>query len=171
VSYFAAALGRAGSAWTGQELDLDDVEDLDGVVDELREVSDDAELTLLFVEEDDEWFAVVRIEGDDARVFLSDGRAVETSALGAVFGEAASIADDADDDDGDDDDSDEDEDEEPGRAAGDPVGDADVLSDLGTPASMLLKLCAEEGQLPADIISALCERAGCLDTLEALREG
>jgi putative tRNA adenosine deaminase-associated protein len=171
VSYFAAALGRSGSQWTGQELDLDDVEDLDGVVDELREVSDDAQLTLLFVEEDDEWFAVVRIEGDDARVFLSDGRATETSTLGGIFGEAAAGADDSDDDNDDVEDDEDDEDEDPGRAAGDPVGDADLLSDLGTPASTLLKLCAEEGQLPADIISALCERAGCLDTLETLREG
>ena len=38
------------------------------------------------------------------------------------------------------------------RAAGDPIGDADVLADLGTPADRLLKLCAEEGQLPADIL-------------------
>lgn len=169
MSYFAAALGRTSSGWAGQELDLGDVEDLDGVLDELREVSDDADLTLLFVEENDEWFAVVRLEGDEPRVFLSDGRVVETSTLGAVFGEAATVADAPDEDEDDDEDG---EDEEEGtRIAGDPVGDPDLLVDLGTPASRLLKLCAEEGQLPADIISSLCERAGCLDVLESLREG
>jgi hypothetical protein len=30
-------------------------------------------------------------------------------------------------------------------------------------------LCAEEGALPADVIAALCEAAGCLDVLEKLR--
>jgi putative tRNA adenosine deaminase-associated protein len=169
VTYFAAALGRTSSGWAGQELDLDEAEDLDGVLDELREVSDDADLTLLFVEENDEWFAVVRLDGDEPRVFLSDGRVVETSTLGAVFGEAATVAEPPDDDE-DDDDSD-DEEEEVTRIAGDPVGDAELLADLGTPSSRLLKLCAEEGQLPADIISSLCERAGCLDVLESLREG
>lgn len=169
MTYFAAALGRTSSGWAGQELDLDEAEDLDGVLDELREVSDDADLTLLFVEENDEWFAVVRLEGDEPRVFLSDGRVVETSTLGAVFGEAATVAETPDDDeDGDDSD---DEEEEVTRIAGDPVGDAELLADLGTPSSRLLKLCAEEGQLPADIISSLCERAGCLDVLESLREG
>jgi putative tRNA adenosine deaminase-associated protein len=170
VTYFAAALGRTSSGWAGQELDLDGVEDLDGVVDELREVSEDADLTLLFVEENDEWFAVVRLVADDPRVFLSDGRVVETSTLGALFGEAAvaAAADDEDDDDEDDDDEDE---EDTSGIAGEPVGDSELLADVGTPGSQLLHLCAEEGQLPADIISALCERAGCLDVLESLREG
>ena len=36
-------------------------------------------------------------------------------------------------------------------------------------AKRLIALCAEEGQLPADIISSLCESAGCLDALEELR--
>jgi hypothetical protein len=69
-----------------------------------------------------------------------------------------------------DEDEDEDEDEEDAvQTGGDPVGDADVLSDLGTPARKLLDLSAAEGQLPADIISALCERAGCLEALDTLR--
>ena len=53
--------------------------------------------------------------------------------------------------------------------AGEPIGDIEVLSDLGTPPSRLLALCAEEGQLPGDILSAVCESAGCLDELEQLR--
>ena len=46
------------------------------------------------------------------------------------------------------------------RADGDPTGDPTLLADLGTPAARLLALCAEEGQLPADVISTLCEAAG-----------
>ena len=170
MPHFAAALSRRPSGWSGEELDLKEVEDLDGVIEEMRRYGDDAEVQLMFVEEDDEWFAIVRVDEDgDPRVFLSDGRAMETSTLGALFGEAAAVAEPRDDVDDDEDDDDDDDDDEAGQTSGDPVGDPDVLSDLGTPEKKLLALCAEEGQLPADIISALCESAGCLDALDALR--
>jgi putative tRNA adenosine deaminase-associated protein len=170
VPHFAAALSRRPSGWSGEELNLKDVEDLDGVIEEMRRYGDEAELQLLFVEEDDEWFAIVRLDEDgDPRVFLSDGRAMETSQLGALFGEAAAVAEPRDDEEDDHDDSDDDEDDEASQTSGDPVGDPDVLADLGTTAPRLLALCAEEGQLPADVVSTLCESAGCLDALDALR--
>ena len=170
MSYFAAALSRSHSSWTGEELDMVDVEDLDAAIEAVRAgVSDEADTSLLLFEENDEWFAIVRVDEDaDPRVFLSDGRVVETSAMGAVFGEAAAVEDEVEDSDDEDDDDDDDE-EEAIRAAGDPIGDADLLSDLGMPASKLLALCAEEGQLPGDILSAVCEAAGCLDEYESLR--
>jgi putative tRNA adenosine deaminase-associated protein len=172
VSYFAAALARRGGDWAGTEIDLADAEDLDGVVDVLRvAVGDEVDSALLLFEENDEWFAIVRMDDDsDPRVFVSDGRVVETSAIGAILGEAATVQDDDEDDEDDDDlDDDDDDADDDARVAGDPIGDADVLSDLGTPAERLLKLCAEEGQLPADILSAVCESAGCLEALEQLR--
>lgn len=171
MPHFAAALTRGPSGWSGEELDLKGVEDLDGVVEELRQYGDEADLQLLFVEEDDEWFAIVRVDEDgDPRVFLSDGRAMESSELGALFGEAAAVTDPPDERDDDDEDSDDDEDDDDAvQTSGDPVGDPDVLSDLGTPEKRLLALCAEEGQLPADVISTLCENAGCLEALDALR--
>jgi putative tRNA adenosine deaminase-associated protein len=173
LPYFAAALARRSSEWTGEEIDLKGVEDLDAVIEELRRVGDDAETQLLFVEENDEWFAIVRLdELGDPRVFLSDGRAMESSELGAILGEAAAIADPPDEDAIDDDESESDEDDDEDEAtqvAGDPVGDVDLLADLGTTSARLLALCAEEGQLPADIMSALCESAGCLETLDSLR--
>lgn len=172
MSYFAAAVARTSSGWSGEELALDDVEDLDGVVDVLRQsAGDEAELALLLFEQDDEWFAIVRIDDDaDPRVFVSDGRVVETSPIGAILGEAATV-NDPDDDDDDEVTDDEDEDEDTLGSPGEPIGDADLLADLGTSSARLLELCAEEGQLPADILSAVCETAGCLDELEALREG
>ena len=173
MTYFAAALARRGSGWTGEEIALDDVEDLDGVVDSVRQaVGDDAETALMLFEENDEWFGVVRIDEDgDPRVFVSDGRVVETSQVGGILGEAATVDDDDPVDVDDDEDGDDDEEEEEAiRAAGDPIGDPELLADLGVPGDKLLALCAEEGQLPADILSALCESAGCLDALEALRE-
>ena len=172
MSYFAAALARRGGDWVGTEIDLADAEDLDGVVDILRAaVGDETEVALLLFEENDEWFGIVRLDDDvDPRVFVSDGRVVETSTIGAILGEAAAVQDDDDEEDDDDEAGDDDEEEEDDvRAAGDPIGDADVLTDLGTSADRLLKLCAEEGQLPADILSVVCESAGCLEALEQLR--
>ncbi|HWC36175.1 MAG TPA: hypothetical protein VG650_15320 [Mycobacteriales bacterium] len=168
----ASALARVDSAWFGDDVSLEDLEDLDGVVEMVREViGDDADTGLLFVEEDDEWFAILRIDADgDPRVFVSDSRVVASSEIAALLAEAAIevvAADDAADDE-DDEDDDEDEDET-ALADGDPAGDFAVMSDLGTPPARLLALCAEEGALPADVIAALCEAAGCLDVLEKLR--
>jgi putative tRNA adenosine deaminase-associated protein len=172
VTYATAALARVGSAWFGEELDLDEVEDLDGVVELLREVvGDDAKTALLFVEEDDEWFAILRVDSDgEPRVFVSDARVIASSETAALFAEAAIEATVDDLEDAVDDAADADDDPDEGmRADGDPTGDPSLLADLGTPASRLLELCAEEGQLPADVISTLCEAAGCLDVLDKLR--
>ncbi len=168
MTYFAAAVARVGGDWVGQEVDLGEVEDLDGLTDLLRQVGDDSDgPRLLFVEQDDEWFGIVRVDGDaDPRVFLSDGRAVEQSEIAAMlYEEAADDVLDADEE------EDAAEEEEEGiRPAGEPVGDADLLADLGTPALELLELNAEEGMLPADVVSAVCEKAGCLEQVDALRE-
>jgi len=170
LPYFAAALARGPAGWSGEEVDLKEVEDLDGLIDELRAVDDEADTWLLFVEENDEWFGIVRVDEDgDPRVFLSDGRAMETSELASLLGEAATVIDPLEDDADDEDDDDDDDDEDAAQLSGEPIGDSDLLTDLGTPSGRLLKLCAEEGQLPADVISALCESAGCLDTIDALR--
>jgi putative tRNA adenosine deaminase-associated protein len=171
MTYAAAALARVGTGWFADDLELGEVDDLDGVVELLREVAgDEAETALLFVEEDDEWFAVLRLDPDDEpRVFLSDARVISSSETAALFAEVAvdlAVDEEADDDE----DEDDSEDDDDGTLAdGDPAGDAGLMSDLGTPSGRLLELCAEEGQLPADVISALCEAAGCLDVLEKLR--
>jgi putative tRNA adenosine deaminase-associated protein len=165
VSYFAAALARSEQGWTGVELDLDEVDDLEGLADLLRDLTGDgAGPAVLLLEEDDEHLAVVRVDGGagslaEPRVFLSDRRAVLASDVAAMLWE------DADEESGDDDD------DEGTRPIAEPVGDTALLADLGTPAQDLLDLCAEEGLLPADVLTALCERAGCDDVLERLREG
>jgi len=165
VSYFAAALARTEAGWTGEELDLSDVEDLEQLADTLRELTGDGPgPALLLLEEDDEHVAVVRVDGglgalDEARVFLSDRRAVQASEVAAMLWEDAEPPPAEDDDD------------EGTRPIAEPVGDATVLADLGTPPDELLALCAEEGLLPADVITTLGERAGFDEVLEALREG
>ncbi len=163
MSYFAAALARTPGGWSGSEVDLGEVEDLEALADLVRELVDDESGTALVVlEEDDEYVALVRVDGGpgslaEPRVFLSDRRAVQASAVAAMLWEDPPAA--------------EGEDEEEGtRPVAEPVGDAALLSDLGTSADELLDLCAEEGLLPADVLTAVCERAGCLDALERVRE-
>ena len=165
MPYFAAALAHTDDGWTGVELDLSEVEDLESLTDLLRDLTGDGPgPALLLLEEDDEHVAVVRVDGgtgslQEARVFLSDRRAVQGSEVAAMLWEQAAL-----------DEPDEDGDDEGTRPIAEPVGDTSVLDDLGTPPDLLLETCAEEGLLPADVLSALCERAGCLDALEQLRE-
>lgn len=166
MPYFAAAISRTPHGWFGRELDLDDAVDLDAAADLLRDLHEEAAAsgpTLLFVEENDEWFAVVRVDGErDPRVFISDRRAAETSAVAArLFVDVAAQPVSGGEED-------EEQNVKPGA---DPAGDADLLADLGSPRVRLLELCAEEGLLPADVISELCEQAGALEQLEELREG
>jgi putative tRNA adenosine deaminase-associated protein len=173
LTYATAALARVDSSWFGNELEFGEVEDLDGVVELLREtVGDEADTALLFVEEDDEWFAVLRVDADgEPRVFVSDERVIASSEIAALFAEAAieSVPSDLDGH-GDITDVDDDDDDDEGtRADGDPTGDPALLADLGTPAARLIELCDAEGQLPSDVIATLCEAAGCLDVLEKLR--
>jgi putative tRNA adenosine deaminase-associated protein len=168
VSYFAAALARTPDGWAGHEFDLDGVEDVAELADQLRELDDDARTTLLFIEEDDEYVAIVRADAgrEQPRVFISDARAMEDYPIVAMLVDALSVHD-----------LDEavdavpgDDDTPPGHES-EPLGDAGLLADLGTAARELRALCTHEGTLPADVIIEVCERAGCLDELEALRLG
>ena len=64
MSYFADALARTPAGWTAEELDLDGVSDVDEVADRVRDVDGEAETALLFVEEDDEYVAILRVDAD-----------------------------------------------------------------------------------------------------------
>ena len=163
MSYFAAALARTEEGWTGTEVDLSEAEDIEALAELLRDLTGDGPgPALVLLEEDDEYLAVVRVDGGsgaltEPRVFLSDRRAVQQSDVAAMLWEEPEEH--------------EDDDEEEGtRPVAEPVGDASLLTDLGTPAPELLRLCGEGGLLPADVMTELCERAGCADALEGLRE-
>ncbi len=161
MSYFAAALARTPAGWTAEELDLDGLTDVDAVADRVRDVDGEAETALLFVEEDDEYVAILRVDADDLRVFVSDSQAAESYPVAGIF--AGAVEEEPPPSDLDD----EEEDEEPPDS--EPVGDADLLADLGTPRRDLIALVTHERTLPSDVISEVCERAGCLDELETLR--
>jgi putative tRNA adenosine deaminase-associated protein len=183
VSHFAAAVVRGDDGWTASELDLNTAADLEDVGDRLRDVDPDASISLLFVEADDTYLAILRLdEGEDLRVFGSDAAFVDESRLGALLlGDVKEplpldldaaindeLAADADEDGG------TDTGEEPASvpvpADAEPVGDPDLLADLGVSAQRLLSLCAREGMLPADVTAEVCQMIGCGDEVEELRE-
>ena len=171
MSYFAAAAVRGSAGWTAAEVNLNGAADIEEVADRLRDVDLEAEISLLFVEADDVYLVVLRLdEGEDLRVFGSDSAFAEESRLGALLvGDIKAPALEID------------EvvesvaaDDEPEKPAADPdadpVGDADLLADLGVSAHRLLELCAHEGMLPADVTAEVCQVLGCGDEVEELRE-
>ncbi|HEU4421471.1 MAG TPA: tRNA adenosine deaminase-associated protein [Pilimelia sp.] len=174
MSYFAAAVVRGEAGWAASEVDLTGVADVEEVADRLRDVDPEAELSLLFVESDDAYLVVLRLdEGEDLRVFGSDSVFAAESRLGALLlGDVEApaleidevVAAPAEDS----------EDDETETAVAepdvDPVGDADLLADLGVSSHRLLELCAHEGMLPADVTAEICQILGCGDEVEELRE-
>lgn len=182
MSYFAAAVVRGSTDWVASELDLTGVADVEEVADRLREEDPQAALSLLFVESDDAYLVIIRLDqGEDLRVFGSDAAFAEESRLGALLlgeieepaleiddvtavtagrgpGPAAEDAEDLADADA------------AVDADIDPVGDADLLTDLGVSSRQLLALCSTEGMLPADITAELGQLIGFGDEIEELRE-
>ena len=174
MSTFAAAVARGKNGWTASELDLSGVADIDEVVDRLRDAEPDADVSLLFVEADDQYLVILRLdEGEDLRVFGSDSAFAEESRIGALLlGEVEAPALEIDELAAPPDEDDEEEEEEGPSSDpdADPVGDADLLTDLGITAHRLLSLCGQEGMLPSDVTAEICQRLGCGDELDELRE-
>ena len=171
VSTFAAAVARGKNGWTASELTLSGAADLEEVVDRLRDAEPDAELSLLFVEADDQYLVILRLdEGEDLRVFGSDSAFADESRLGALLLadvetpalEIDDLAAGAADDD--------EEDRPAADPDADPVGDVELLADLGVSSHRLLTLCGLEGMMPSDVTAEICQKLGCGDELEELRE-
>jgi putative tRNA adenosine deaminase-associated protein len=174
VSYFAAAVVRGEDGWAASELDLTGAADVEEVADRLRDVDQEADHSLLFVESDDSYLVILRLDkGEDLRVFGSDSAFAEESRLGALLlgdieepaveidaltAPVVSPTDPAA------------ETPTTSEPDADPVGDADLLADFGVSAHKLLALCAHEGLLPADVTAEVCQVIGCGDELEELRE-
>jgi putative tRNA adenosine deaminase-associated protein len=171
LSTFAAAVARGKNGWAASELDLSGLGDIDEVVDALRDVEPDAGLSLLFVESDDQYLAILRLdEGEDLRVFGSDSAFAGESRIGSVLlGEIEAPALEIDELTAAREDDDEEDAPVPDPDA-DPVGDAELLNDLGVSAHRLLTLCGQEGMMPADVTAEICQQIGCGDEVEELRE-
>lgn len=150
MPYFSVAFARTDAGWIGTDADLAEVAGIDDIADIMREtaVETAGDTVVLLIEEEDEWFAVVRLDdGGDPRVFLSDPRAALTSDLAHMLHDQIGEIDEVPTD--------------------DPVGDAGLLTDLGVAPDRLTQL--GERTLPGDALSVIAERAGFAEDYDRLR--
>ncbi|MFJ7078753.1 hypothetical protein [Streptomyces sp. NPDC098781] len=175
--YFAALLARTEDGWEASDTEIDDVETLSDLADLAREASPEDDTVLVLIEQEDAWFGVVRIDGeDDPRIYVSDAAAAARSSYGEILLTDELLGREPDDDadldaldlDGTEEpDGDSDDDDEEGGAADavphSPVGDTGILDDLGVGEKELKALDAE------DALSAIAEALGASEVLETVR--
>ncbi len=163
--------------WSASEVSLAGAADIEDVADRIRDIDATADVSLLFVESDDAYLVVLRLDhGEDLRIFGSDAAFAEESRIGALLLSDLAhpavelAAADLDAVELDPEEPDDEVEAPPAPADADPIGDADLLADLGVSASRLLKLCSHDGMLPSDITAEVCQAVGCGDEVEELRE-
>ena len=176
MAYFTAVLARSGRSWKARDVEVDDATTLDDLADALRGVAVGDEPVLAVVEHEDEWFAIIRVDGEELpRLFVSDLAAASHGHYAELLAPAADVdnddddlpaADDSEDDDEDDEDA-EKEDEEIVLAAW--AGETDLLEDLGVPGRTLRKLVEDNADDPGLVLAEVGESVGFADLLEALR--
>ncbi|WP_418957947.1 hypothetical protein [Streptomyces tritici] len=177
--YFAALLARTEDGWEASDTELDDVETLSDLAELAREASVDEDTVVVYIEQEDAWFGIVRVEGeDDPRIYVSDGAAAARSSYGEMLTKEILGTDDEDDaddldaldldgtEDGEPEDGDEAEDD--GGAAADtvpsgPVGDRLILDDLGLAERELRAL------EPGEALSEIADVLGAAEVLETVR--
>lgn len=177
--YFAALLARTEDGWEASDTELDDVETLSDLADLAREASADDDTVLVLIEQEDAWFGVVRVDGeDDPRIYVSDAAAAARSSYGEILLTDELLGREPGDDGTDLDSLDLDgtEDGEPASAEDDeeeggaadaithgPLGDAEILDDLGVGEKELRALDAD------DALNAIAEALGASEVLETVR--
>ena len=198
MAYFTAVLTSddpsGDGTWRAVDVDLE-AGSPDELGDVLRGAAEDAgsdgeAVVVAVLEREDEWFALVRSDGDVVvRVFVSDAVAAASSSYAELFAElpppaarsAAAVADDSPGASGDDPGGDADDDPDAVVVVAEPVpgaagaaledvwaGDADLLADLGCSAQVLLRLAAS-GADPSAATVEIGELLGFADVLESLR--
>ncbi|THA59613.1 hypothetical protein E6P78_29165 [Streptomyces sp. A0958] len=184
--YFAALLARTEDGWEASDTELDDVETLSDLTDLAREASVDEDTVLVFIEQEDAWFGVLRVDGEeDPRIYISDASAAARSSYGEILltdellgrepGAEDTIAaleelvgldgtEDGEPNTADNDNDNSDDEDGPGAGvvpAG-PLGDTGVLSDLGLPEAELL-------MLRTDALAEIADALGAAEVLETVR--
>lgn len=181
--YFAALLARTEDGWEASDTELlDNVETLSDLADLAREAAAEDDTVLVLIEQEDAWFGVVRIDGEeDPRIYVSDAAAAARSSYGEILLTDELLGREPGDDgpdldaldldgteDGEDADDDEDEEvtaEPVGSAEAvphGPVGDPQVLDDLGVSVKELKALSE-------DALTAIAEALGASEVLETVR--
>ncbi|GAB3166271.1 hypothetical protein [Streptomyces incanus] len=179
--YFAALLARTEDGWEASDTELDDVETLSDLADLAREAAPDEDTVLVLIEQEDGWFGVVRVDGeDDPRIYVSDAAAAARSSYGEILltdellgrkpgvdGPDLDALDLDGTEDGEPDDGSTGEDGVPDTGPTDsvphgPVGDAKVLDDLGVSEKDLRSLSG-------DALGEIAEVLGAAEVLETVR--
>ncbi|MEU6545722.1 hypothetical protein [Streptomyces sp. NPDC046859] len=174
--YFAALLARTEDGWEASDTELDDVETLSDLADLAREASPDDDTVLVLIEQEDAWFGVVRVDGEeDPRIYVSDAAAAARSSYGEILltdevlgrepGDDGADLDSLDLDGTEEPDGDSDDEEGGGGDAvpHSPVGDSEILDDLGVGEKELKSLDAE------DALGSIAEALGASEVLETVR--
>ena len=173
--YFAALLARTEDGWEASDTELDDVETLSDLADLAREASPDEDTVLVLIEQEDSWFGVVRIDGEeDPRIYVSDAAAAARSSYGEILLTDELLGREPGDDDADldsldldgteDGESDDDDDDTSAEAVPhSPVGDTEILDDLGVGEKELRALDAD------DALGSIAEALGASEVLETVR--
>lgn len=186
--YFAALLARTEDGWEASDTELDDVETLTDLADLAREATADEETVLVLIEQEDAWFGVVRVDGeDDPRVYVSDASAAARSSYGEILLTDELLGRDPDDEladldaldldgteDGESEDENADSDEDAvgasaaglGQTPAGPVGEAGLLADFGISEAQLLAL---GNDAPGEALGEIADALGCGEVLEAVR--
>ncbi|MER7568662.1 hypothetical protein ACGFWE_25985 [Streptomyces sp. NPDC048523] len=179
--YFAALLARTEDGWEASDTELlDNVETLSDLADLAREAAAEDDTVLVLIEQEDAWFGVVRIDGEeDPRIYVSDAAAAARSSYGEILLTDELLGREPDDDpdldaldldgteDGEDDDEDDDDVTAEAVGSGEavphgPVGDVQVLDDLGVSVKELKALSE-------DALTAIAEALGASEVLETVR--
>lgn len=188
--YFAALLARTEDGWEASDTELDDVETLSDLTDLAREASVDEDTVLVYIEQEDAWFGVVRVDGEeDPRIYVSDASAAARSSYGEILltdellgrepgaeDEIAALEELVDLDGTEDGEpsppersapeaatADPDDDaSDPDAVPAGPIGELGVLADLGMSEKELLTL-------QTDALAEIAEAVGASEVLESVR--
>ena len=151
MSYFTAVIARDGDKWFARDIDVDGIENLTELTDAVRLLENDDEPVLVFIEREDAWWAVIRVDGDDdPRIFVSDVIAATASPYATLLDVEPPVED------------------EEGVTPGTYGGDSDLLADLGASPEDLLDMCEEE-LIPMDALASVAEAGGFAEVLDSLR--
>lgn len=190
--YIAALLARTEDGWEASDTELDDVEALSDLTDLARDASVDEDTVLVYIEQEDAWFGVVRVDGEeDPRIYVSDASAAARSSYGEILltdellgrepgaeVEIAALEELVGLDGTEDDEPDFGHQDEDGAAApppgpptptttprpspAGPIGDASILADLGLSEQALLTL-------RTDALAEIVDALGADEVLESVR--
>jgi putative tRNA adenosine deaminase-associated protein len=146
---FAVAAYRDEGEWQVVELNPRIGEDVDDLSEALARFPSDVGV-LGLVSMNDDFFVILRRSGTVVRGMLSDFTAVSDWPLASGVVELLDLADPEDPD-------------EP-----QPVGDLELISDLGMPALDLGVLCDDDDLFPEDILRDVADRLGFGDEFDAV---